>query len=388
MSYGVLLKNSTNNSLVDDLSFYSCQRASISTSDSLYFSLAGFSSLSSMSVNYSRSGSLIGSDSSSNFSNINFNLNENEFYGLCLNVSKPTVIELCQIEAYEIGAGQTVFTENFGNDSKYIMNLSDPGNVYTKTSEYPLGIQTNNFGLGLNYSWPLASYSLQNFIYVKYEDTNFTKFFLAVPQVQGTTIPYNFRWYELPSTQFFYNVDYSVSTDSAYNGISLSLSVFNGIIPKPGEKMLINNSLFNDYLSGVYQIVSITNQINLSKSNLEYNYPGQIFTAKIDLDFSNSLNYNSNTYYVPFEYGYPSVCFTKPLTLALYSNVAQGDPLKYVPLYRDSVNFSSLLLPINDQTKFNKQSDTFILGVAVSNWYPDCKLFGVGLNYEIKEGFQ
>jgi hypothetical protein len=386
MSYGVLLKNASNNYIVDDLSFYSCQRASISTSDAFYFSLAGFNSSSTIALNYSQTGNLIG-NTASNFSNINFNLNENKFYGLCLNVSRPTVIELCQIEAFEVGVGQTVFTDNFTNDSKYIMNLSDPGNIYIKTSNYPIGVQTNNFGLGLNYLWPSAAYSLQNFTYVKYSDTNFTKYFLAVPQTQGATIPNNFEWYELPSTQFFYNIDYSVTLSSVFKGTSIPLGIFNGIIPKSGEKILINNSSTNDTLSGVYDIVSITNQINLAKSDISYNYPGQIFIVRVDIDFSNNLNYNPSTYYVPFEYGYPAVCFTKPLMLKLYENFAQSDPSKYVPLYRDNFDFSSLILPLNDREKFNKQSDTFILGIAVSNWYPDSKLFGVGLNYVIKEGY-
>ena len=92
MSYGVLLKNAASNFIVDDLSFYSCQRASISTSDTFYFSLAGFNSSNSIALNYSQTGNLIGS-TASNFSNINFDLNENKFFGLCLNVSRRTVIE-------------------------------------------------------------------------------------------------------------------------------------------------------------------------------------------------------------------------------------------------------------------------------------------------------
>jgi hypothetical protein len=387
MSYGILLKNATNNFIVDDLPFYACQRASISTSDPFYFALTGFNSSNSIALNYSQTGNLIGS-TASNFSNVNFDLNENQFYGLCLNVSRPTVVELCQIEAFEVGVGQTVYTDSFTNDAKYIMNLSDPGNVYTKTSSYPLGVQTSDFGLGLNYLWPSASYNLQNFTYVRYSDTNFTKYFLAVPQTQGAVIPNDFKWYELPSTKFFYSIDYSVTLSFVFNGSSIPLANFNGIIPKIGEKILVNNSLNNDDLSGVYDVISITNYVNLAKSDISYNYPGQIFIVRVDIDFSDNLNYNPNTYYVPFEYGYPAICFTKPLMLRLYENIAQNDPSKYIPLYRDNFSFSSLILHLNNQTKFNKQSDTFILGIAVSNWYPDSKLFGVGLNYVIKEGYE
>lgn len=387
MSYGVLLKNANNGFIIDDLSFYGSQRASISTSDPFYFSLTGFNSSNLMFLSYTQSGNLISSNSTNTYSNINFDLNDNQFYGLCLNVSKPTIVELCEIQAFEIGVGNTVSSNNFVNDSKYILNLSNPGNIYVKTSTYPLGLQTSSFGLGMNYAWPIASYTLQNFLYVKYSDTNFTKLFLAVPQVQGATIPNNFQWYELPSSQFYYYLDYSISLTIAFNGLNLSLSSFNGIIPKPGQTILINNYLNNDSLSGVYKIVSITNQVNLTKSEIEYNFPSQTFVIKIDLDFSNSLNYTSNSYYVPYEYGYPALCFSKDLMLKLYQNFAQNDSSKYIPLYRDNFDFSTLLLPLNEQAKFTKQSDTFILGIAVSNWYPDSTLFGVGLNYQIKEGF-
>jgi len=44
-------------------------------------------------------------------------------------------------------------------------------------------------------------------------------------------------------------------------------------------------------------------------------------------------------------------------------------------------------LNLVEKGKLAKQSDSFILGIAVSSWFPDSTLFGVGLNYEIKEGF-
>jgi len=386
MSYGVLLKNASSGFIADDLTFYGSQRAGISTSDPLYFSLIGFNSCDSMNINYAQFGSLISNTSSSTFSNVNFDLNQNQFYGLCLNLSKPTIIKLCDIQAFEIGVGQTVFTNNFVNDSKYILNLTNPGNIYVKTSSYPTGVQTSIFGTALNYTWPI-SINLQNFIYVEYSDTNFTKYFLAVPQVQGAQIPNNFFWYEIPTTKFFYNVDFSIILTTQFNGSSLALNNFNGIIPKVGQSILIDNSLNNDSLSGVYTILSITNQINLGKSEIEYNFPSQTFIVEVDLSFSNSLNYIPGVFYVPFEYGYPALCFSKNLMLKKYENIAQNSPSNYVPLLRDNFDSSSLCLRLNDQAKYTKQSDTFILGIAVSNWYPDSTLFGLGLNYMIKEGF-
>ncbi len=388
MSYGVLLKSGVNNQIIDDgLNFYPTQRAGISTSVPMYFSLVGFTSVFTMSFNFSESGSLISNSNASNFSKINFNLNENLFYGVGYNISKPTILELCEIEAYEIGVGQTVFSNNFTTNSKYLKNISDPGNIHVKTSNWPLGYQTSYFGLALNYTWPIEPYVLQNFVYVSYNDTNFSKYFLAVPEVNGAVIPNNFTWYELPNNDFFVEVDYYLQSDFVFNSTSISLSVFNGIMPTPGETILINNSTFNDSLSGVYKIVDIANNITLTKNVLKYNYPSQTFIVGINLNISSNLVRNSSVFYVPYEYGYPSECFSKSLNLNEFDNTAQYHPENYVPIYKDNLNTSTMIIFLNEQAKFTKQSDTFVVGMAVSNWYPDSILFGVNLNYEIKEGY-
>jgi hypothetical protein len=388
MSYGVLLKNANSNQIIDDeLNFYSTSRASISTSDPMYFSLVGFNSSFTMELNFSEFGSLISSTNNNSFSKINFNLNQNLFYGVALNLSKPTIVELCEIQAYEVGVGQTIFSNNFITNSKYLKNFTDPGNIHVKTSNWPLGYQTSYFGKALNYEWPVAPYSLQNFIYVKFNNTNLTKNFLAVPQINGAVIPNNFEWYELPSNDFYIEVDYYLQTNFVFNSTSVSLSVFNGILPKAGETILIDNSSFDDNFSGVYKITNITNNVDLTKNVLKYNYPSQTFIVQANLNLSNNLIRTNGVFYVPFEYGYPAECFTKALKLATFSNVAQNTPSNYTPLYKDNLSNSKMIIYLNEQAKFTKQSDSFILGIGVSNWYPDSTLFGVGLNYEIKEGF-
>ena len=56
-------------------------------------------------------------------------------------------------------------------------------------------------------------------------------------------------------------------------------------------------------------------------------------------------------------------------------------------MYQDQYSNSSMVLNLNTKSSLVKQSDGFVLGIAVSNWFNDSLLFGVGLNYVIKEGF-
>ena len=396
MSYGVILKNANNVIQDNVLNFYPTQRGGISTSDPYYFSLVGFNSASSITLSFSQSGSIISADPTSSYTNINFDLNDNNFYATVLNTTKPTVVQLCEIDSYEVGVGITAYKTGistirvpnpFPNNTKYIRNISDPNFIYNKTSAYPIGVVTSNFSNALNYTWPTVSPDLQNFVYTKFATNNITKYFLAVPQIQGATIPNNFLWYELPSTQFYFDVNYYITNLTAsFNGTSLPLSSFKNIIPTPGQKILINNFNFSDTLSGLYTVDEITNNVNLVKSDLSFNYPGQIFSALINLDSSTNLNYVPVCYFVPYEYGYPAECFTKGLKLTQFTNPGQNSPSSYVPLYKDNYSSSIMSLNLNPVGKMFKESDRFVLGIAVSNWMPDSKLFGIDLNYEIFEG--
>ena len=396
MSYGVLLKNSNTNQsfLNDSLTFYPTSRGGISTSDAYYFNLIKFMA-SSMSLNFAQFGNLIGLSNASRYSNINFNLNAQNFYGVGLNLSKPTLVEICNISSYEVGAAQTVYSSFIAVGDKAIRNFTDPGNIYAVTSLLPLGLQTSYFGLSLNYSRPSVNvgginYDVQNFLYVKFVDLNVTKYFIAIPLIIGAAIPNNFTWYEIPTETFYFPIDFyttfNVSTVS-FNGASLPLSIFNGIIPTTGQTIVVNNYIYNDTLSGVYIISRISDKIYLTQGSIFYNYPGQIFNIKTDLDLSNSYSYTSSSYYVPFGYGVAAEPFSKNLQLKKFINVCGGLSTSYVPMYQDQYSKSSLILYLNTQYQFTKQSDTFVLGIAASNWCQDSTLFGVDLNYEIKEGY-
>lgn len=394
MSYGVLLKRNISNFVVDENSviFYPTQRAGVSTSDAYYFSTMNFTT-DKMSVYFSQYGNIISSSSTSTFSRINFDLNNNNFNGSALNISKPTWVKICNIESYETGIAQSAFSSNFVNGAKYIQNLSQPGYIFEKTIDYPLGVQSSYFSTAMNYlrksvSYGGSSYDFQNFAYVTYVNAEVLKSFLIVPTVLNATIPNNFTWYELPTNQFIYNIDFYVTqSSSGFDGTSLPLSTFKSIIITPGQTILINNFGFNDNLSGVYTIQKLTNKVYLTKSDIVYNFPGQTFSIKTDLDLSTNLINSSSCYYVPYDYGCPAETFSKPLMLSKYINIAETNTSTYVPLFKDSLDTSMLQLNLNEKGKLTKQSDSFILGIAVSSWFPDSTLFGVGLNYEIKEGF-
>jgi len=387
MSYGVLLKNAnTNSSYQDDnLTFSNTQREGISTSDPFYFTTVNFNAKN-MSVEFERYGNLISSSQSSSFTYLNFDLNSYNFKGLCVNISKPTVVELCKIKSYEIGVGQTIYADNFSSGDKYLRNFADPGNLYIKTTSYPVGLTTSYFGQALNYAEP--NINVQNFFYATFEDVLHTKYFLAVPQAPGATIPNNFRWYEIPNNNFFNDVDFYCTINfSGFDGSSLPIGIFNGIVPGKGKTILINNSGYSDILSGVYVIQNTVSSVILARGNILNNYPGQIFSVKINLDTSNSLNYNNVVYYVPFEYGYSANSFTKALRLTKFLNPIQNDPTKYAPLFKDEYDNSSMILQLNNISSAAKKSDSFILGIGVSNWFPDCVLYGVNITYKIKEGY-
>jgi len=394
MSYGVLLKKNANNFVVNENSiiFYPTQRAGVSTSDTYYFSTLNFTT-NKMYIYFSQYGNIISSSAASTFSRINFDLNTNNFYGSALNISKPTWVKICNIESYETGIAQSVFSSGFENGTKYIQNLSQPGYILEKTTDYPLGVQSSYFSKAMNFlrksvTYGGFSYDFQNFAYVTYTNAEVTKNFLAVPTAINTTIPNNFTWYELPTNQFNYLLDFYITKiSSGFDGTSLPISTFKNIILNTGQTILVNNASFNDLLSGVYTIQKITDKVYLTKSNIVYNFPGQIFSIKTDLDLSTNLLNNSSCYYVPYDYGCPAETFSKPLMLTKYVNIAETATSAYVPLYKDGLDTSMIELNLVEKGKLAKQSDSFILGIAVSSWFPDSTLFGVGLNYEIKEGF-
>jgi hypothetical protein len=73
--------------------------------------------------------------------------------------------------------------------------------------------------------------------------------------------------------------------------------------------------------------------------------------------------------------------------LTKFTNPIQNDPTKYTPLFKDNYDNSSLILQLNTISDSSKKSDTFILGIGVSNWFPNSILYNVNVSYQIKEGY-
>jgi hypothetical protein len=382
MSYGIYLKdNDTGRTYFDEpLIFYNTAREGISTSNGYYFNTISFTA-DKMSLSFDRFANLISSSSASSFSNINFDMNANNFYGVGINVSEPTVVEICEIDGYEIGVANTVFSNDFSENSKILKNYSDPANIYKISSVSPIGLQTSIFSKAINTTYLQPPGFPESYIYVKYDHQNITKYFICIP------ISSTFTWYELPDEKFYYTSTYYITNNTiGFTGTSLNLSYFNGIIPKINESILINNTTFNDTLSGLYVISKLKDKVYLKPSNLFYNHPGQIFHSKINLDISNSLTHYESYYYVPYSYGLPAEPFSKSLQLRIYST-AVNSASNYIPMMKDSVSESKMILCLHEKDKLTRNSDIFKLGIAVSNWCEDSLLFGVSLNYQIKEGY-
>lgn len=381
MAYGLLLNNENTGSFVEGnrIQFYPTQRSGISTSDTFNFSLVNFT-CSEMSVFFGQYGSILSTDATSPFNNINFDLNRFNFSGNAMNLSRPNIVLLCNIKSYESGIGKTVLASDFPVYSKYIRNFTDPNNIYVKTSDYPSGLSTSYFNQALSLLNPTTH--VQNFVYVKYDDKNTERTFLAIPS--GS----NIEWQELPSDKFYNDVDYYIeNVDSAFNGNTLPLTYFKNIMPELGSTLLLNNAKFDDTLSGVYVITGIETEVQLNRANLQWNHSGQTFNVRVDINYSTKANFVSGCYFVPFEYGPASDTFSKDLLLRRFNPQSVDETSLYFPLYRDEYDQSSLILSLSRTALHTKQSDSFVLGLGVSNWFPDAKLFGVTLNYEIKEGY-
>jgi hypothetical protein len=217
----------------------------------------------------------------------------------------------------------------------------------------------------------------ENFVYVKDDGVVFL----------ATYVNNTFNWINLPGEKFYYTVDYYLTcTDASFTGGYLSYMQFKKIVPSVGQLVLVNCASFNDLLSGVYSIVGLNNNIVLQRYNLYTNYPGQIFTASTNIDTYTGITKNSVCYYVPFEYGNTAPIFSKPLQLKQYLGL--NTSINNFPLlFQDSVDTSILRLPLNQQSSsLNKISDSFGIGIFVSNWVPDNTLIFGGIDYQIIEG--
>lgn len=367
MSYGVLLKNAaTNKTAQNSLIFYNTQRGGISTSDEYKLSLINFTT-NRASIYYDQFATLI----SPTQDTVSFDTNTLGFYGVFLNTETTSVIKICNIESYETGIGQTVYSENYDvSTSKIIKNFSSPNYIYN-------GIGTDYFSGVLNY---LTNTSTdENFAYLKFEDSNEIKIFS--PLVNSGAV----SWIEIPDETFYFNIDYYIDMRSeSFNGSYIEYSLFRNITPKNGETILVNSA--DDQLSGVYTVKNITNRVNLTKGPLNFNYPGQTFNINIDLRSSTITEYYKTCFYVSSNYGFAAEVFTKNLNLKEWNGDLIDAPNQYVPLYIDSYNRSNGIINLHPLGRLTQESDSFKLGVGVSNWFPDSTLIGLSFNCEIKEG--
>jgi hypothetical protein len=378
MSYGLLLNDKTQNTqiLQDSLQFNPAGRGGFSTSNTLFFNTFGFTT-SEIQISFDQFINLVPSgniDLSSLPQTTNIDLNSNGGYFCAQNLSRPNVINLCNIVGYEIGLGVTVFNSSISTNSKVILNYSNPSQIYSIGT----GLSTSVLNIS-NYSSALSSSYIknENFVYVK----NNSKIFLA------TYINSAFNWVQLPQEKFYYNLDYYLTcNDITFNGSSISFLQFRRIIPTIGQLILVNCVSFNDLLSGVYKIVGVTNSIILQKYNLITNYPGQIFNINTNVDTSTSVIKNSVCYYVPYEYGNAAPIFSKALQLKQYLGLNTSIN-NYPIMFQDYVDNSVMHLPLTPQAGGLTQiSDSFTVGVFVSNWVPNNTFVYGGLDYQIIEG--
>lgn len=369
MSYGVILKNAANNQSVDQnsLVFHTTQRSGIGTSDEYYLSVINFTTDRS-SIYYNQLATLISPTQNA----VNFDANSLGFYGVFLNTKTTSVIKICDIDACETGIGATIYTSSYDpSTSKEIKNYSSPNYIYN-------GIGTDYFSGVLGYLTNTSDDEI--FAYVKFENTDGIKIFSPLVN-SGTT-----TWIEIPDEQFYFNIDYYLEINNGeFDGTSVDYSLFKNITPQNNASILINNKA-DDQLSGVYNVVNITNKVNLKRGQFVFNYPGQTFKSSIDLRSSSVTEYYISHFYVSSDYGAAAKAFTKDLNLKEWLGTSINDTSKYIPLYVDANHQSEGIINLNTLGRLTKQSDSFKLGVAVSNWFPDSTLLGLGFNCEIKEG--
>ena len=146
MSYGVILKNYDNGiSFLDDtLVFNTGARGGFCTSDRFIFETINFTS-ERVYLSFEQFGNVISSLSTSSFSNINFDMNSYNFYGVGRNISQPTIMQICEIQGYEIGIANTVYSSEILKNQKIIKNFSSPGYIWEISSVNPIGFSTNSF---------------------------------------------------------------------------------------------------------------------------------------------------------------------------------------------------------------------------------------------------
>jgi hypothetical protein len=385
MSYGINLKNVSLNfdNTSDELVFYTAPRGGFSTSDNYCFTTIGFTT-SEMAIFCNQFADIKanGNVSLSNATQTtSIDLNKNNGFYCAKNFTQPTVVKLCDVVAYETGLGATVYKSLSPTvGQKVLLNYSNPNKIFSvSTTINPYDNLIEHFSSRVLTNQFITD---ENFVYVKYSSTQ-NLFFLA------TSLSGNIGWQQIPSDKFYIKVDYYISqTDGDFTGTQINYFQFNRIVPQNGQTILINCSTLDDKLSGIYKIVSLSSVILIQQDRtITQNFPGQSFYAATNLDNSNNITKNNVAYYVPFSYGEPANCFTKNLQLKKFQNLNTGFS-SFIPLPQDNIDRAKFKLSLTPTGAILTQnSDSFKLGVFVSNWCPDNGIICSEFSYEILENY-
>jgi len=384
MAYGFQLRKVTDNTVIDgNLIFSTAARNGISTSDAYYFEAINFNS----NLIYLSMDNLADYLPSSNSysANMNFDLINQNFIPKVRNLSKPTIVKICDIDSYETSTTTKInISSGLKVGSQILSNYSSPSTLQTVTALNTIQYATSKLNTIVD-----SNYIQQdNFAYVKYSDpvNNFNKYFL-LSFASGAA-----DWIEIPDDSFYNYVDFYITISTPFQGTSLDIALFQNITIARNQTILINCQT-NDLLSGLYTIDYITSTVFLKKGNLFFNYIGQTFFCKTNIDLSSSINSVSCCYYVPYTYGNTSEVFSKGLKLTKFIN-SIASAANYLPLICDAIdsnnNFissSTFLIPTNNTINLTKISDQFIIAMNVGPYLNDGMFFNGGFNIQIDEGF-
>jgi hypothetical protein len=384
MAYGFQLRKATDNTAIDqNLTLYGSARNGISTSDPYYFETINFTG----NLIYLSMDNLADYLPSSNLysANTNFDLINQNFIPKVRNLSKPTIVKICDVDSYETSnTNKIIISSGLKVGSQILSNYSSPSTLQTVIALNITQYATSKLNTIVN-----SNYIQQdNFAYVKYYDSlnNFYKYFLLSFN-SGSA-----NWIEIPDESFYNYVDFYITISTPFNGVSLNIALFQNITISRNQTILINCQT-NDSLSGLYTIDNITSTVFLKKGNLFFNYIGQTFFCDTNIDFSSSTNRVSCCYYVPYTYGNTSEVFSKNLNLTKFIN-SISSASNYLPLICDSIDSnnsfissSTFLIPTNKAINLSKFSDQFIIAMGVGTYLNDGTFFSGSFNIQINEGF-
>jgi len=381
MAYGLQLRVDKNMA-GGDLIFSTSARNGISTSPAYHFEAINFSS----NIIRLSFDNLANHLPSSNLypACMNFDLLDQNFTPRARNISKPTIVKICDVASYETSADTKIFSSSeLEIGTQILANYSSPADIKVVSNTAPIGYSTSKLNGIVNSDY----IQKDNFAYVRYCDVknNFYKYFL-LSFFSGSPV-----WHEIPNDSFYNYVDFYLTLNDPFQGDSLDIGVFQNITISRNQTILINCKS-NDLLSGLYSIDNITSTVFLKKGGLFSNHIGQTFFCNTDIDVSSSYNQESSCYYVPYEYGATAAAFSKNLKLAKFIN-SITEPANYMPIVCDAkdsnnkfISASEFLIPTNAEVNLTRFSDKFVFGINVGEYLRDGTVFDGNINIQIDEG--